>query len=120
MGRSYVVRMNNEQPTTNSASTRNLHVVAGALVAGLVSCLYYGIDRTIAFLRHGPPNPLGTMNSPRIDYFWRIALAGFLASLAFMAVSWGARKVEPVVIERLTIALMASLVFCSVLAALFP
>jgi hypothetical protein len=50
-------------------------------LACTVSSLYYAIDRSLAFWRHGPPDPLGAMASPRIDYFWRIALAAFIASI---------------------------------------
>lgn len=54
-------------------------------LACTVSSLYYAIDRSLAFWRHGPPDPLSSMASPRIDYFWRIALAAFLASIVVFA-----------------------------------
>jgi membrane protein DedA with SNARE-associated domain len=112
--------MNDQPSIVTESPNRKLHAVAGALAAGIVSCLYYGIDRTIAYLRHGAPNPLGTMNSPRIDYFWRIALAGFLGSLVFMAVSWGIKRVQTSTIERMTMVLLVALAFCACLAAVFP
>ena len=59
--------------------------LTAVVLACTVSSLYYAVDRSLAYWQHGPPDPLGSMASPRIDYFWRIALASFLASIVLFA-----------------------------------
>jgi hypothetical protein len=108
------------EETAESSAPPAMPTVVAALVAGCFSTLYYGIDRTLAFLRHGAPNPLGTLASPRIDYFWRIAIAAFIASLLFMAVQTLWKSAGQREIVWLTRTLVVSTLFCSVLAFLFP
>jgi hypothetical protein len=69
-----------EKPAGLSWST-----LTAITLACTASSLYYAIDRSIAYWRNGPPDPLSSMASPRIDYFWRIALAAFLASIVVFA-----------------------------------
>jgi hypothetical protein len=66
----------------NSPVTKH---VGGALFGALVAIAYYAIDRSRAFIVNGPPDPLSPFASHRIDYFWRIAIAFFLASMAWAA-----------------------------------
>ncbi len=55
----------------------------GAILAGsLVALLYYTIDRSRAFIVHGPPDPLSPFASARIDYFWRVGYGLFLGTIA--------------------------------------
>lgn len=70
-------------PTSARADRDALRVVGAAIAAALVAILYYAIDRSRAFIMHGPPDPLSPFASQRIDYFWRVAIAFFLGSLAW-------------------------------------
>lgn len=57
---------------------------AGAIVAAaLASIVFYATDRSIAVILHGPPDPLSGFASARIDYFWRIGIAFFIATLVY-------------------------------------
>jgi hypothetical protein len=93
--------------------------LAAVLAAAIVGSAYYAIDRAIAFLRNGPPDPLGTMASPRIDYFWRIALATFIASLVLVAVDRLA-PASPRLVQALLWTLAGTMVLGTVLGFAFP
>ena len=81
--------MQSETATSSGSGDRPAGIswawLTAVTLACTVSSLYYAIDRSLAFWRHGPPDPLGAMASPRIDYFWRIALAAFIASIVVFA-----------------------------------
>lgn len=69
---------------TSSALPDRVALHAGAaLTAALIAIAFYAIDRSWAVIQHGPPDPLSGFASARIDYFWRIGTAFFIATLVY-------------------------------------
>lgn len=80
--------MQDTEAETSATREDNANItkyVGAALFGSLVAIAYYAIDRSRAFIMHGPPDPLSPFASHRVDYFWRIAIAFFLATMAFAA-----------------------------------
>jgi len=106
--------------TPGGISHTRLRVVVAVFTASLVACLYYAIDRSIAFLIHGAPDPLSATASHRIDYFWRVGLSAFIACIAgSIAYSWS-RGHEVRVFGWLVRLLVPVCLLCALLGAVFP
>lgn len=109
-----------QDPNTFAQRVMLARWAGAAIASALASIAFYGLDRTRAYLVHGPPNPLGMTASHRIEYFWRIGMAVFVASVVLLlwrllvngreeaALRWTLRAILPVILV------------CSVLSVLFP
>lgn len=107
--------------STNGRSDRDaLRVVGAAIAAALVAILYYAIDRSRAFIVHGPPDPLSPFSSQRIDYFWRVAIAFFLGSIAWAGWSALIRERAERGFVLLTRAVVPVVALAVLLSLLFP
>lgn len=106
--------------STPKVPDRGRHLVAATLVATCVSCLFYGLDRTRAALSEPGFDPLMIVESARIDYFWRIGIAAFLAVTAFFAVLQWARAAEPRWQRPLWRFTLAAVGLSTLLSAVFP
>lgn len=107
-------------PTDRSARIDARLRHAGAALAGaMAGCLYYAIDRSQAVLRHGPPDPLSMTASHRIDYFWRVGIAAFLATVVYGAYVQFVRDAGGG-FDRVMRALVPVVVVCSIASMLWP
>lgn len=64
--------------------TSKAHIACSILIAGWVAMLFYALDRTYSALTTPGYDPLAIVASLRIDYFWRMAVGGFLGVSAGM------------------------------------
>ncbi len=107
-------------PTERSARVDARLRHAGAALAGaMAGCLYYAIDRSQAVIRHGPPDPLSMTASHRIDYFWRVGIAAFLATVVYGAYAQFVRDAGGS-FDRVMRALVPVIVICSVASMIWP
>jgi hypothetical protein len=74
------------------AVPERLRWAGAALMAAAVACLVYGLDRSRAVWFEVPTPPQNVIASARIPYFFRMAMAGFLGTIAFAAWAWLARE----------------------------
>lgn len=94
---------------------------SASVAAALVGTLFYAVDRTRAFLQHGPPNPLQNHNpTGRIEYFWRVGLSAFAASVVFLLVMNLLRSRERETFQMLSRAMVPVVIVASILAVAFP
>jgi hypothetical protein len=91
-----------------------------ALAAAQAACLTYALDRTAAALRTGPIDPLAVVATVRIDYFWRLLLSAFVASLVFFAWATLVRGHEDAALRWAQRALVPVVVLCAALAVAWP
>lgn len=74
------------------AVPERLRWAGAALFAAAVACLVYGLDRSRAVWFEVPTPPQNVIASARIPYFFRMAMAGFLGTVAFAAWAWLVRE----------------------------
>lgn len=70
-----------------------LKVATAGLCGALVACLVYAGDRTWAALTV-PGDPRNIVATVHVDYFWRVAMAAFVGSLAALVFAYAVRDVE--------------------------
>lgn len=106
------------EPT--AATSGSLARVIAAIWAAAAAIAFYAIDRTRAAISSGPFDPDAMPSSLRIEYFWRMMLAGFIASVVFYAVAAVARRAGARGLGWSIWGATAITAIASVLSVLFP
>jgi hypothetical protein len=91
-------------------------LAAACLAAALAACLFYAVDRSIAAIRN-PIDPRMIVATVRIEYFWRVGLSAFVASL--VGIGWFTRAPAGWT-RHLARGIWPVAVFCGALAFIFP
>jgi uncharacterized BrkB/YihY/UPF0761 family membrane protein len=91
-----------------------------ALCAAAAAIVFYAVDRTRASIANGPFDPDGITGAMRIEYFWRMMLAGFIASVVFYAVLHVSRRVGERGLRWAIVGATLSTAVASALSVLFP
>ena len=102
-------------------SVESAHMTRAALVALMVCCLFYALDRTRAAWFEPAYDPSVVIGSARIDYFWRGGVAFFLGATAFF-IAWvyGSRERAVAHAASLQRALIPVILFCTFCSVMWP
>ncbi len=105
-------------PRAAEATTRR--AAATAVLTALACCAFYSLDRTYNAIWHPGPDPAQVMASVRIEYFWRLIAAGYLAPVFAAAAWWGARGREARALRIATVSVGPIVVICAILSVVWP
>lgn len=109
-----------EQESQHAPSPAGYGRVIAGVWAASAAIAFYAIDRTRAAIAHGPFDPDAMPSSLRIEYFWRMMMAGFIASVVFYVAAAVARSSGERGIQLSVRVAAAVTVAASVLSVLFP
>ena len=104
----------------SGAESRSARVACGAIGTAIFFILYYALDRSRAAIINPGVDPALVLAAGRIDYFWRVSIASYLAPLAFTGVYFAAGRDPQVWLRRLTRSIIPSVLTGGLLALLFP
>ena len=94
--------------------------IAGAVLFGaLIAVAYYGIDRTQAAMQGAVYDPYSIIATLRVDYFWRVGISVFLATLGG-GVWWMVVRKPEAGLRLLVRGTLATAAVMTVLSAVWP
>lgn len=105
---------------TMTPTPARLEASIAGLCAATSAILFYAVDRTRASIAKGPFDPDAITGAMRIEYFWRMMLAGFIASVVFYAVFHVARRFGASGLRWAIAGATASTVVASALSVFYP
>lgn len=108
---------------TNSGAEFAVRLAGAIWIAALAGCVFYGVDRTRAAWAMGDVDPTAIIATVRVEYFWRVGLSAFIASVAGIGGWWwlgrSAEAPETALrwLGRLTLPIVG---VCALLSVLWP
>ena len=103
------------------SAERWIQLAVGALTGALGGCLFYAIDRTRAAIAMGAVDPTAIVATVRVEYFWRLGLSAFVASVAAIGGWWLASRLDPSkALQATTRALIPVTLLCAALSVIWP
>ena len=110
----------NEQPSGDQRRSDTLRYAGAAISAALAAMLFYGIHRTHAAVTADYVDPRTVVESTRIEYFWRLQVGAFIASVVGMGYLMVAKGREHVLFRIVAKAALPATVFCTALSSIWP